>query len=87
MWSGAGPENICYVGLCIREKHLVAIILTPEAKRMVVNLQGHKRVSCPLITAQETRKHMVLFLLLGFLKVSRPGRRAAHIQDISPLMR
>jgi len=77
---------------CVREKLLVAITgqhLDTGGKRDggLGNLQGHERVSCPLITEQETRKHTVLFLLLGFLKVSRPGRRAAHTQDTSPLLR
>ncbi len=77
---------------CVREKLLVAITgqhLDTGGKKDggLGNLQGLKRVSCPLITAQETRKHTVLFLPLLFLKVSRPRRQAAHIQDTSPLLR
>lgn len=77
---------------CVREKLLVAITgqhLDTGGKKDggLGNLQGHERVSCPLITEQETRKHTVLFLPLGFLKVSRPRRRAAHTQDTSPLLR
>lgn len=59
---------------CVREKLLVAITgqhLDTGGKRDggLGNRQGHERVSCPLITEQETRKHTVLFLPLGFLKV------------------